>query len=787
MLPFVPVGENPVRLNSMPPDPLLENLNDPQREAVMHRDGPLLVLAGPGSGKTRVITRRAAYLVRGGVAPWHVLAITFTNKAAEEMKRRIESLGAARGMWVYTFHALGARLLREFGALARVTPGFTIYDEGDQLKCVKEAQELCGVSGVVLRPETTQQHISRAKNALLSPERLLEASSASDERTIARIYGAYETLLEQRNAVDFDDLLLRVAVVLRDHPDVAERLNERFQYVLIDEYQDTNHAQYLIARLLSKHHRNICATGDPDQSIYGWRGADLKNILEFERDYPDVKVVRLEQNYRSTPGILAAASGLISNNRHRRHKELWTRNADGPPVHLWEFGTGDAEAGKIGEKIATLHEGGQNYSDIAIFYRVNALSRVIEDELRRRRVPYRIIRGVEFYGRREIKDTLAYLRVLVNPADDVALSRIINVPARGIGDTTVQRLEAVAAEQRKPLLEIVRTQPQAAGSKAGAKRVQEFARLLDDLRRAVPVAPAADALLPNFSVAEVVKQLLQMSGLEALYRREQEEGGEDRLANVRELVTVATAFDEENENATVADFLTRMALVSDQDALDSEAGAVQLMTLHAAKGLEFPVVFIVGIEQGMLPHERALRSRDSSDLEEERRLCFVGMTRAVRELHLSHAAQRLINGALLPRSPSVFLGELPPAALERRTFEMGRSSAGAFDDPDPYSSGRRPSGAGWRPRLGLRRAGDIEPVFTRDDPAGQVALPAGSPYAGWTAGTLVQHDSYGVGQVVWIHPAPGQTRAGVKFPRIGEKTFILEFTPIRKLARDSAK
>lgn len=766
---------------------LLRDLNEPQQEAVMHRDGPLLVLAGPGSGKTRVITRRAAYLVRSGVAPWHVLAITFTNKAAEEMKRRIESLGVAQGMWVYTFHALGVRLLREFGPLARVQPGFTIYDDADQLRCVKEAMEICGVSAIVIKPEALQNEIGKAKNALLTPEQVLNAAIGSDERTIARVYNAYETLLEQRNAVDFDDLLMRVAIVLRDHPDITERLNQRFQYVLIDEYQDTNHAQYLIARMLAKHHRNICATGDPDQSIYGWRGADIKNILEFERDYPDAKIVRLEQNYRSTPSILAAASRLISVNERRKHKDLWTQNPEGPPVHVWQFGNGEAEAGRIAEKIALYHEGGRAYSDVAVFYRVNALSRVLEDELRRRQIPYRIIRGVEFYGRKEIKDTLAYLRVLVNPADDLAVARVINVPARGIGDTTVKRLEAAAAENRKSLFDVVHQADLYAGSKAAVGRVREFARLLDQMRQTIAVAPRRDVLVDDFSVASAVRTMLKISGLEDHYRKEHEEGGEDRLANVLELVTVATTFDEEAEQPTLADFLARMTLTSDQDRIDNEAGAVQMMTLHAAKGLEFPIVFITGLEHGLLPHERSLRSRNSADLEEERRLCFVGMTRAIHELHLTHAAQRLINGALMPRSPSVFLKELPGGAVETRNFGGPLPGACEFDDPDPYQQGGRPRGAGWRPKLRPRAVEAEERVFSPDDPTGRVPLPTDSPFAGWIAGTLVQHESYGVGQLLWIHPAPGQTRAGIKFPRVGEKTFILEFSPIRKLARDTAK
>ena len=760
---------------------VLADLNEPQRRAVTHRDGPLLVLAGPGSGKTRVITRRAAHLVQTGVPPRNILAITFTNKAADEMKRRIAALGIAGGMWVHTFHALGVRLLREFGPLARVQPGFTIYDEDDQKRLLKEAMKLCQLTPEMIRPERIQARISHAKNRLRGPQEFLESAEFFDDRQVGRVYEAYEQLLEQRNAVDFDDLLMRVALVLRDHGDITERLNVRFRYVLIDEYQDTNHAQYLIARYLAQHHHNICATGDPDQSIYGWRGADIGNILEFERDYPDAVVVRLEQNYRSTGYILKAASRLIHRNQRRKHKDLWTQRGEGEAVAVWQFAEGRDEAERIADTIVALRAQGHSPSDFAIMYRVNAVSRGLEEALRHRGIPYKIVRGVEFYNRREIRDALAYLRVLVNPDDRIALLRIINTPSRKIGKTTIGRLVSAADDAGHPLLEIMRQAAELPGLKTAAPRVAKFVELLDQLR---PLAQG--------SVADAVSDMLALTGLEAALRREREEGGEDRLANIDELVTAAARYDEEVEQPSLEDFLQRVALTSDQDAVDESAGVVLLMTLHAAKGLEFPVVFIVGLEQGLLPHDRALSGE--GELEEERRLCFVGITRAMRRLYLSHAQQRWLRGALLPRCRSQFIDELPNDAIEWEDYSAGSLEEEKGDAEDGFvpledqlppteirSSRRSPKGR--RQRFG---AAEDEPSFSPDDPTGRALRAASSsPYADWKPGMLVTHDRYGVGTVQWIRPGGGQTRAAIRFVRHGQKTFILEVAPVRKLERGS--
>ncbi len=761
-----------------PTDDLLADLNDPQRRAVLHRDGALLVLAGPGSGKTRVITRRAACLVRGGVAPGNILAITFTNKAADEMRSRLRALGVEAGMWVHTFHALAVRLLREFGERVGVARNFVIYDEPDQLAAVKEAMARCGLSDDFYRPDGLLDAISHAKNRLQTPADALTNSVGppTQVRAAARVYEVYDALLRERNALDFDDLLFRLAVLLQDHPDLTQRLGDRFRYVLIDEYQDTNRAQYLIARLLAQRHGNICATGDPDQSIYGWRGADLNNILEFERDYPACVTVRLEQNYRSTGNILRAASALIRGNARRKHKELWTQAGDGEPVQVLEFDTGEAEAQHVAREIAALRAAGRPYSDAAVFYRVNALSRALEEALRNAGIPYKVARGVAFYQRREVRDVLAYLRVLVNPADEVSLLRIINTPPRGIGKTTLDRLRTAAQPAGRPLAAVLRDAAAVEGVRpVAAQRVASFVDVLDRIAQfaAGPVAPA-------------MKAVLEISGLEAALRQEARSRGveeTERLENVRELLSSAAQYDADSAEPSIADFLRRVALTSDQDAVDPDAGCVMLMTLHAAKGLEFPAVFLIGLEEGLLPHERALRG--AGDLEEERRLCFVGLTRARRTLVISRARQRMIAGVNTPRAGSRFLRELPAEGVVWREFTSPAGSAvrpaggdneydqRAYADDHPPSRRRAP-GSQARARRGqdLRDPNDADLVLQPG---------AGSRFADWKGGTFVEHATYGIGQVVWIRPEGSQTRASIRFPHHGERVFVLDVSPVRKL------
>ena len=554
---------------------LFADLNEPQREAVKHVDGPLLVLAGAGSGKTRVITRRVAHLIEQGIPPWQVLAITFTNKAAGEMRERVDALGTPRGATVSTFHALCARLLREFAEPAGLQQNFTIYDHNDQLKLVKEAMAKLDLPTDRMPPAKVHAAISNAKNDLQTSDAYARQAGDFFGKKVVEVYRQYEKLLAANNALDFDDLLLRVVYLMRDRQDIRELLGRRYQYILIDEYQDTNHAQYLLAHGMAMEHENLCATGDPDQSIYAWRGADISNIMEFEQDYPSAKVVRLEENYRSSAPILASASRLIARNTQRKEKTLWTKREGGLKVRLLQCPDEHTEAREVAKRIAAYHAGGGQWGDVAVFYRVNALSRVLEKALREQVIPYAIARGVEFYNRKEIKDVLGYLRVMANPADDLSCARIINVPARGIGATTVGKLEAWAAAHNANLLEACAMSDEAGLSGTTAKKVQAFA----DMIRSMGAAPGQ-------AVRDIVEEVIRRSGMEKSLGGDDEDNRQAR-SNLAELVTTAAEFDQEF-GGSLAQYLQQVSLVSDVDRLEGSGGTVTLMTLHAAKGLEFP-------------------------------------------------------------------------------------------------------------------------------------------------------------------------------------------------------
>jgi len=721
--------QQPMAGASIDPEEVLQGLTPPQREAVMHRDGPLLVLAGPGSGKTRVITCRAAYLAATATEARHVLAITFTNKAAEEMAQRIAALGVGPEMTVCTFHSLCARLLRRYADRAGLSANFTIFDQTDRLAAVKDALKRCDFADENFPPSRIEERISRLKNAMISPEEAEQDAHEFQAKAVARIYGRYEEVLAEQNALDFDDLLLRVARLLGEDAELRDRLEEQYRYVLVDEYQDTNHAQYLIARRLALRNHNLCATGDPDQSIYGWRGANLGNILEFEEDFPETRVVRLEQNYRSTKHILAAADRVISRNRDRKKKTLWTANAEGERVRVVECDDGPGEAKYIAEQIQQAHAAGMPYRDMAIFYRINALTRLLEEALRGSAIPYRIIRGVEFYNRKEIKDVVAYLRVLVNPQDEVSLLRIINTPARGIGATTVERLREHARTAHVPLMQLVR-RPEEVGDlpRATVTRVKQFAQILD---RLAPVV--------NGSARAAIEQVLLQSGLYAALQAEAATNA-GPLENVNELINAAAEYDRKQPAGSLVEWLQQVSLVSDQDAYDPSAGAVTLMTLHAAKGLEFPAVFIAGCEEGLLPHHQHRDSR--SELEEERRLFFVGMTRAKARLTLTHARNREFRGISQRGEVSRFVMEVPEENVEAVRL-----------------------GADDREERAHKAAGTGE-------------------YADWKTGQLVMHPSYGMGRLMWIDHRPGKTRARVRFGAYGEKTIVLEYSPLERVDPD---
>jgi DNA helicase II / ATP-dependent DNA helicase PcrA len=655
----------------MNPSELMNDLTEPQKQAVTHGGGPLLVVAGAGSGKTRVITRRVAYLISQGVDPGAILAITFTNKAAGEMKQRVAAtLGGRWRDWgklfqaapmICTFHSLCLRILKHFASTIGLPPNFAVFDSADQNKLMKEALSSLGVSTTMYPPGSVHATISNAKNKLLTASDFAKNAGDPYQRTVANIYAKYQALLKANNALDFDDLLLETANAFRRHHAVLEELQDRFLHILVDEYQDTNHAQYIIAHALARKHRNIVVVGDPDQSIYAWRGADVANILDFEKDYPDATVVRLEQNYRSTKTVLAIASKLIANNVHRKEKALWTENPQGERAELYMCQDEHDEADQIANRLVRLHEKDNiPWNAMAIFYRMNSLSRVMEESLRRRRIPYQIARGVEFYNRKEIKDVLAYLRTVANPFDEVSLTRIVNVPTRGIGDAAVKLLTTHAVAAGISLWEAMGQAEKVEGlSTRAVKSVAAFIQLIEKLR---PVADApAEMFVEKGRIRTLMEAVLARSGLEEMLKK-LDPTKENEIPNVNELVTSAAEYDRDYPEGTLDDYLSAVSLTSDIDRLEGSEGAVTMMTLHAAKGLEFPVVAIIGLEEGCLPHARA--REDARQLEEERRLCFVGITRAQERLLLSNAAWRTIRGQRQRVVASPFLQEMPQDMLE---------------------------------------------------------------------------------------------------------------------------
>ncbi len=775
-------------------DSILAGLNEPQRQAVEHINGPLLVVAGAGSGKTRVITRRVAYLVASGIDPHNILAITFTNKAAGEMRERVEAMGIPYGATVCTFHALCARLLREFAAYASLQPNYTIYDRNDQLKAVKTAIAALNLSGSYITPGKAHAAISNAKNALQTARSFAEHATDFYARNIAEIYSRYETILTKNNALDFDDLLLRIAFLLRDHGDIRRALSNRYRYLLVDEYQDTNHAQYLIAQALASEHDNYCATGDPDQSIYAWRGADIRNILDFEKDFPGAKTVLLEENYRSVQPILTCASNLISCNTSRKDKRLFTNREGGENVHLVLVDDEQHEAREIANRIDALRDDGMAYNEMAIFYRVNSLSRVLEDALRRRGIPYIIARGVEFYNRKEIRDILAYLRVLSNPADDISCERVINTPTRGIGAATIKKLYAHAFRTGKSLIEACREPVEAGLGTGPVKKVAAFSEMMSGLAAKVSAEP----------LRRLIADIYTDSGYEKALTTASTDGAEAK-ANIEELISSATEFDEENPDATVADFLQQVSLVSDTDRFEGSSGAVTLMTLHAAKGLEFPAVFMAGCEEGMLPFQRGIQMPGeeikTDELEEERRLAFVGITRAMQRLTLVSARSRLLRGQRTAASASRFLDEIGDDTVTREDlatkqsafdrFERATARGGFFPSRnakpkvDPYEASGYDEWNTAVKKAKPAKAGAAKPADEFDPPADygdEYETPIPAEYEHLRKGSRVRHRKFGTGTVMSLTRSWPDTRVKVHFLEFGQvKTLVLAMANLELL------
>ncbi len=715
---------------ALEPDQYLADLNPAQREAVVHVQGPLLVVAGAGSGKTRVLTRRVAHLiVAGGAQPSEILAITFTNKAAEEMRSRLaELLGAtARTIWVLTFHAACGRILRREAPRLGYRSNFTIYDQADQIRLVKDCLEALERDPKRFPPRGIHAQISAAKNELVGPDEYLRRVRSFYDQTVADVYGLYQRRLHACNAVDFDDLLMLTVEVLERFPEARDRWRRAFRYILVDEYQDTNHAQYRLLQLLGGGHGNVCVVGDPDQSIYQFRGADIRNILEFERDFPGTRVITLEQSYRSTNTILRAANAVIAHNRERKRKTLFSDLGEGPAVRVLEVEDEHAEARLVAAEVARLVDEGYAGRDIAVFYRTNAQSRVLEDVLVRQGIPYQVIGGPRFYDRAEIKDAVAYLKVIDNPADAVSLLRIANRPRRGIGEATLARLSSLAEAEGMSLFEALGRAEEAGVGPAPRRAVEALRALFLSLRDQAEELP----------VPELLERVVEESGYLAALEAERTIEARGRIENLHELVGVAREYAAQAAEPTLAGFLEEISLYSDQDALREEESLVTLMTLHNAKGLEFEAVFMVGMEEGIFPHARSL---EEQGVEEERRLCYVGMTRAKERLTLTHAATRSLFGARAHNLPSRFLDELPQGEIVRERLRPFSWAGG---------DGRSP---------GISRRPDAPAL---------------------AAGDAVRHGTLGEGVVVGVEPGGIVT---VRFAEDGsERRLLLEYAALERI------
>ncbi len=778
-------------------DDLLAGLNPSQREAVEHVEGPLLVLAGAGSGKTRVLTRRIAHLIQEHrISPFEILAITFTNKAADEMKGRIAALvgPVAHKMWVSTFHSACVRILRRDADLLGYPKAFTIYDQADANRLTGYCIRDLDLDPKRFQPRSVHGRISAAKNeGVLAPE-FAEQAKLAYEVKIAQVYAEYQARLRKAGAMDFDDLLLVTVELFKQHPDVLEHYRRRFGFVLVDEYQDTNSVQNELVLMLAADHRNVCVVGDESQSIYRFRGADIRNILEFETAFPEANVIPLEQNYRSSQTILDAANAVIANNPSRKRKELWSEAGAGEKIIKYHADDEHDEAQFVARELARLHDGGTSrWGDCAVFYRTNAQSRVLEESLMRAGIPYKVIGGTRFYDRREIKDALAYVKAVVNPSDEVSVKRVLNIPKRGVGDTSVGKLDLFAAQHGLTFEQALRRSDEAGVSGTAVKGIARFLDVLDSASPIVEDGPAP-----------LLQHLLDASGYLGELEAERSIESEGRLENLAELVGSAQEFE------TVDEFLEQVGLVSDVDALEDDTSDVILMTLHSAKGLEYPNVFLIGLEDGVFPHMRALGEPD--ELEEERRLAYVGITRSMERLFLSHAWCRTLYGATQYNPPSRFLDEIPAELISEVEGRRRASRGGNTYDSSGRTASRK--GAG---RAGVFGAGDgsgaksftprADREKTREDrrararakaaelrmddgkdrmvdqalAAAKRVADAPAPDHGLKVGDDVRHDQFGEGVVLDLAGVGDKAEARVRFREAGEKSLLLSWAPLEKL------
>ena len=761
----------------------LSMLNPQQRLAAETLDGPVLILAGAGSGKTRALTCRVANLLDHGVPAWNILALTFTNKAAKEMKERITAMvgDQAEEAWISTFHSTCARMLRRDIEKLGYTRSFVIYDDDDQKAVLKEILKRLNIDEKFLPIRELSSKISDAKNKLMGPDEWFRESEKDYRcQMIHNVFLEYETRLKANNALDFDDLLVKTLELLADHPPVLDSYRKRFRYVMVDEYQDTNYAQYMMIKLLTDESRNLCVVGDDDQSIYGWRGADIRNILDFEKDYPDATVIKLEQNYRSSANILDAANQVIAHNAGRKEKALWTEKGPGEKIHLYAAGDERDEAAWIAGRIRQFNQAGENYGSCAVLYRTNAQSRVVEEMLMRAGIPYKVFGGQKFYDRKEVRDVVAYLRVIVNPSDDVSLRRIINVPKRAIGDTTVQELMQHALENDMPLYSALSDMPDSLGSRP-RKNITEFFMLMTMLM----------AMKEAMPVNEFVPMLVEKTGLLEQYKKEDTDEARSRVENIQEFLGAVEEYCKSNENPTLEDYLENVSLVTDLDqSEDMGRGYVTLMTLHSAKGLEFPNVFLTGLEEGIFPSSRSLM--DEERMEEERRLCYVGITRAQHKLFISRAQQRMLYNQVNHNAPSRFLDEIPErllvdeAAVIRSGFDtrtpQQRGGYGARSVPQ-RSATQRPA---VRSGIGTGASANIGGLNIPGVQKGFVGSAARSMSSNvmqnlYKPGDRVRHLKFGEGNVVSVTGSGAQARIKIEFTAYGVKEFALSVVPIVKL------
>ncbi|MEB7410683.1 DNA helicase PcrA [Enterococcus lactis] len=737
---------------------LLNGMNPRQKEAVLHTDGPLLLMAGAGSGKTRVLTHRIAYLIEEKeVNPWNILAITFTNKAAKEMKERVNAILASGGedVWVSTFHSMCVRILRRDVDFIGYNRNFTIIDSSEQLTLMKRILKELNIDPKKYDPRSILGTISQAKNSLQTPQDFAKMQGSYYEEIVAKCYAAYQKELQYNQCMDFDDLIMNTIRLFEEHPDSLTYYQNKFHYIHVDEYQDTNHAQYTLVNLLAGRFRNLCVVGDADQSIYGWRGADMQNILDFEKDYPDAAVILLEQNYRSTKNILSAANQVIENNSNRKPKNLWTENKEGNKITYYRADNERDETrfivDRMQEEIRSNH---RNYGDFAILYRTNAQSRVMEETLLKANIPYKMVGGHKFYDRKEIKDILAYLNVLANPQDSISFERIVNSPKRGIGPGSIEKLRSFASLHEWPLLEAAQNVELAnIGGKAG-QQLGSFGEMIQEVTQ----------VIPYLTVTELTKEVLDRSGYLEDLKIQNTLEAQARIENLEEFLTVTQEFDKqfEQQNEEDADapeekltvFLNDLALVSDIDNLEEDASQVTLMTLHAAKGLEFPVVFLIGLEEGVFPLSRALM--EESELEEERRLAYVGITRAEEALYLTNAFSRTLYGRTQYNRPSRFVEEIDQELLEIEGMRPTPKKTPVFAKKTAYSY-KQPETA---------------VVSSKSATGGEKNS--------WKPGDKVKHKKWGLGTVVRVSGTSKDLELDVAFPSQGVKRLLAAFAPIEK-------